>query len=210
MCLSEATLLLHLLAYTQSQLINVAEALNSFRTGLDSPIQEFHSAPFTNLWPVISKMTLPIILLLEDFFVVWRAWIIWPFNRYVKTILILLTALNAVSPMLLVELFDPLIATSVLSVDQIAFLNNTLFSPNDTMGVAVSLIVNVSTTSLIGFKAWSRKGGPWVTSLLCIYDSMAGYPDTLSCVNMKMSVVEEIISWKAASMLKSGAPMDQD
>ncbi|KAF9077678.1 hypothetical protein BDP27DRAFT_484419 [Rhodocollybia butyracea] len=166
-CLSEILLLLYLLANTESQLFNVAVALNDLRDRLNLPIPDGNGVSILNFWVVINKMTLPVTLLLGDSLVVWRAWTIWPFNRYVQTILIILTALNfgmqiftitiEVLPSVLFNLLDHLIETSVLSLDQYQVLANVVFNSNDTMGVAVSFLVNVSATFLIGLKAWLHR-----------------------------------------------------
>lgn len=74
------TLLLYLLATVVSQLSNVTFALNSLRAGLGLPIPDIVSTPAQaqdiNIWEVISELTLPVVLVLGDFLVVWRAWVI--------------------------------------------------------------------------------------------------------------------------------------
>lgn len=47
-----------------------------------------------------------------------------------------------------------LVVTYSLSVPQFNVLVNDVFGPQDIVGVAFSLIVNVSATFLIGLKAW--------------------------------------------------------
>ncbi|KAF9065576.1 hypothetical protein BDP27DRAFT_1424662 [Rhodocollybia butyracea] len=117
----------------------------------------------------MSELTLPVVLVLGDFLVAWRAWVIWPFNRYVKAILIILMVLN-IGMQIFISIFiiappdifffkfiNYLVVTYSLSVPQFNILVDGVFGPQDIVGVAFSLIVNVSATFLIGLKAWLHR-----------------------------------------------------
>ncbi|KAF9073281.1 hypothetical protein BDP27DRAFT_318461 [Rhodocollybia butyracea] len=92
-------------------------------------------------------------IIVGDFLISWRAWIMWPGSRYIKAILIILMMANIS--------FQCLYASSYMSVRVIqGALSLTLDSPwstllvSNVLGLITSLAINILSTSLIGVKAW--------------------------------------------------------
>jgi hypothetical protein len=104
-------------------------------------------------WSEAIDLPYPIMIVLGDALVAWRACIIWPFSRYIKPILILLTIVHIVmqGASAIYKLYQD-------SHPEAPLLTGTksLFDAN-MFGMIISLFINISATVLIILKAWKHK-----------------------------------------------------
>ncbi|KIK50111.1 hypothetical protein GYMLUDRAFT_266231 [Collybiopsis luxurians FD-317 M1] len=84
-------------------------------------------------------------LLLSDFIVTWRAWILWPEQRFLKTVLIVLMVTNCA-----MQFCQATYDTGALSSTG----SRPITIAVDMAGLGMTLGVNLFTTILIGIKAW--------------------------------------------------------
>ncbi|KAE9392684.1 hypothetical protein BT96DRAFT_924585 [Gymnopus androsaceus JB14] len=153
---------------------------------------------------VISIWPNQIVLLLSDCIITWRAWVVWPGQRYVQAII----AFLAIRSFVLHPIFDTLeiTETSAITIDL------------DFISSGVIFAMNAVITAFIGLKAWTLSSSQrilllWVDSgvvftifqvntttdsrvLTAMVNSMAGmYPTLLLIiVNMGVSMVEDAAS----------------
>ncbi|KIK53711.1 hypothetical protein GYMLUDRAFT_926557 [Collybiopsis luxurians FD-317 M1] len=97
------------------------------------------------LWP------LPLVLIMSDSIAMWRAWVMWQNNNYVRGMLMLLFVGNFVTQVC-DEIFDHLTLAGTLEHEPSFFTIHW-----DLASAVVSLAVNLSTTALIGYKAWEYR-----------------------------------------------------
>jgi len=94
-------------------------------------------------WEVISIWPNQIVLLLSDCIITWRAWVVWPGQRYVKAIIAFLAIGNFV-----LQIIDPIFDT--LEITETSAITIDL----DVISSGVSFAMNAVITGLIGLKAW--------------------------------------------------------
>ncbi|KAF9073284.1 hypothetical protein BDP27DRAFT_318622 [Rhodocollybia butyracea] len=123
---------------------------------LSSLLSYVSAEPYSNsylIWTKIEYLPSPVMIIVGDFLISWRAWIMWPGSRYIKAVLIVLMMANISFQCLYASSYMSVrVIQGALSLDFDSHWSTLLVS--NVLGLFISLATSILSTSLIGVKAW--------------------------------------------------------